>query len=386
VKAELLNCIREEQDRSIVKKVGARGACPAAPHARAARLPAAAELQSGPRAHAAWPAAGAWQTSRSVLLSAPSTGRCCCWRCGATGQPPRGGSWAAPRRRSARTLCGSYAGRPRALNSAGARRGQVCDTVAELAAGILEGGDWPELLPFMFQCVQSGQPRLAEAALLVFAQLARYLADTLRQYLGTLHGVRPPGPRSPVRELHGGGRNPVAHVGQPALLLARRVACAAGRAWRAGRRARQWASVGAPCVGLLVSCAWCESGAPAGAGAGDLPAVAQPGRDAGGDARHQRLHPGAPGARRCGAQARCGRARQGAAGGCRCSSTMLRLCGGAAHALSPCTVCNAERACQVAVCDGVEDRQAPAALAVQVHACGHVAPMQPGAAAHRPRP
>jgi len=46
VKAELLNCIREEQDRSIVKKVGARGACLAAPHARAARLPAAAELQS----------------------------------------------------------------------------------------------------------------------------------------------------------------------------------------------------------------------------------------------------------------------------------------------------------------------------------------------------
>lgn len=67
---------------------------------------------------------------------------------------------------------------------------QVCDTVSELAAGILEGGDWPELLPFMFQCVQSGQPRMVEAALLVFAQLARYLADTLRQYLGTLHTVR----------------------------------------------------------------------------------------------------------------------------------------------------------------------------------------------------
>ena len=66
----------------------------------------------------------------------------------------------------------------------------MCDTVSELAAGILEGGDWPELLPFMFQCVQSGQPRMVEAALLVFAQLARYLADTLRQYLGTLHTVR----------------------------------------------------------------------------------------------------------------------------------------------------------------------------------------------------
>ncbi len=75
-------------------------------------------------------------------------------------------------------------------NSAGTWPGQVCDTVSELAAGITEEGGWPELLPFMFQCVQSGQPRVVEAALLVFAQLARYLADTLRQYLGTLHGVR----------------------------------------------------------------------------------------------------------------------------------------------------------------------------------------------------
>jgi len=152
-----------------------------------------------------------------VLLSAPSTGRCCCWRCGATGQPPRGRSWAAPRRRSARRPCGSYADLQRGLSSAGARRGQVCDTVAELAAGILEGGDWPELLPFMFQCVQSGQPRLAEAALLVFAQLARYLADTLRQYLGTLHGVRAPGPRGPARAAWGRA--------QPCG------ACSAGRPW-----------------------------------------------------------------------------------------------------------------------------------------------------------
>ena len=75
-------------------------------------------------------------------------------------------------------------------NSAGTWPGQVCDTVSELAAGITEEGGWPELLPFMFQCVQSGQPRVVEAALLVFAQLARYLADMLRQYLGTLHGVR----------------------------------------------------------------------------------------------------------------------------------------------------------------------------------------------------
>lgn len=33
---------------------------------------------------------------------------------------------------------------------------QVCDCVSELAAGIIEDQGWPELLPFIFQCVQSG--------------------------------------------------------------------------------------------------------------------------------------------------------------------------------------------------------------------------------------
>jgi hypothetical protein len=34
---------------------------------------------------------------------------------------------------------------------------QVCDCVSELAAGIIEDQGWPELLPFIFQCVQSGE-------------------------------------------------------------------------------------------------------------------------------------------------------------------------------------------------------------------------------------
>ncbi len=34
-----------------------------------------------------------------------------------------------------------------------------------------------------------GEPRLQESALLIFAQLARHLMSTLRQYLGTLHEV-----------------------------------------------------------------------------------------------------------------------------------------------------------------------------------------------------
>ncbi|PSC74524.1 ARM repeat-containing [Micractinium conductrix] len=66
---------------------------------------------------------------------------------------------------------------------------KVCDCVSELAAGIIEDQGWPELLPFMFQCVQSGQPRLMESALLIFASLARYVMAVLTQYMGTLNGV-----------------------------------------------------------------------------------------------------------------------------------------------------------------------------------------------------
>ncbi len=66
---------------------------------------------------------------------------------------------------------------------------QVCDTVAELASGTYEELGWPELLPFMFLWVQSNDKRLQESALLVFAQLARHIMGTLRQYMGTLHEV-----------------------------------------------------------------------------------------------------------------------------------------------------------------------------------------------------
>lgn len=66
---------------------------------------------------------------------------------------------------------------------------KLCDTVAELASGLLEEGQWPELLPFMFQCVSSPSGLLQESALLIFGQLAQYIGPTLRPYLATLHGV-----------------------------------------------------------------------------------------------------------------------------------------------------------------------------------------------------
>nr|DAD30144.1 TPA_asm: hypothetical protein HUJ06_031612 [Nelumbo nucifera] len=64
---------------------------------------------------------------------------------------------------------------------------KLCDTVSELASGILPDGGWPELLPFMFQCVTSESPRLQESALLIFAQLSQYIGETLIPHLNNLH-------------------------------------------------------------------------------------------------------------------------------------------------------------------------------------------------------
>lgn len=49
---------------------------------------------------------------------------------------------------------------------------QICDTTAELGMDLVPSNTWPELLPFLFQCTQHTEPRMVEAALLIFAQLS----------------------------------------------------------------------------------------------------------------------------------------------------------------------------------------------------------------------
>ena len=66
--------------------------------------------------------------------------------------------------------------------------GKVGDTVSELAAGVYEEG-WPELLPFLFQCVTGGADPLKVTALNVFGELAAYIGDSLVPHLATLHGI-----------------------------------------------------------------------------------------------------------------------------------------------------------------------------------------------------
>ena len=66
---------------------------------------------------------------------------------------------------------------------------QVCDTTAEIALDLVPKQAWPELLPFLFQCTQNSDPRMVEAGLLIFAQLAGSVMDALTPYIATLHGV-----------------------------------------------------------------------------------------------------------------------------------------------------------------------------------------------------
>ncbi|KAJ4724033.1 importin-5-like [Melia azedarach] len=66
---------------------------------------------------------------------------------------------------------------------------KLCDTVSELASNILPENGWPELLPFMFQCVSSDSVKLQESAFLIFAQLSQYIGDTLTPHIKHLHAV-----------------------------------------------------------------------------------------------------------------------------------------------------------------------------------------------------
>ncbi|XP_013628816.1 PREDICTED: importin-5-like isoform X2 [Brassica oleracea var. oleracea] len=66
---------------------------------------------------------------------------------------------------------------------------KICDTVSELASGILPDNGWPELLPFVFQCVSSDSSKLQESAFLIVAQLSQYVGETLTPHIKHLHGV-----------------------------------------------------------------------------------------------------------------------------------------------------------------------------------------------------
>lgn len=60
---------------------------------------------------------------------------------------------------------------------------KLCDTISELASGILPDNGWPELLPFMFQCVSSDSSKLQESA---FFHICSVVA-VHRRYFGAFY-------------------------------------------------------------------------------------------------------------------------------------------------------------------------------------------------------
>ena len=63
---------------------------------------------------------------------------------------------------------------------------QIGDTVSGLAERIYDDSEWPELLPFLFQCVQSDQPRQMESALRIFADLAGFIMPVLLPHVNVM--------------------------------------------------------------------------------------------------------------------------------------------------------------------------------------------------------
>lgn len=66
---------------------------------------------------------------------------------------------------------------------------KLCDTISELASSLLPDNQWPEILPFMFQCVTSSSPKLQESAFLMFSQLAQFIGEMLIPHITDLHTV-----------------------------------------------------------------------------------------------------------------------------------------------------------------------------------------------------
>lgn len=70
---------------------------------------------------------------------------------------------------------------------------KLSDAISVLASSLLPDSAWPELLPFLFHAVSApDSPRFHESALLIFSQLAFYLADDtsfVGHHLSALHSI-----------------------------------------------------------------------------------------------------------------------------------------------------------------------------------------------------
>ncbi|KAG9455538.1 hypothetical protein H6P81_000046 [Aristolochia fimbriata] len=63
------------------------------------------------------------------------------------------------------------------------------NVVSIIAKYAVPAGEWPDLLPFLFQCSQSGQEDHREVALILFSSLTETIGNTFQQHFGDLHAL-----------------------------------------------------------------------------------------------------------------------------------------------------------------------------------------------------
>ncbi|OAE28961.1 hypothetical protein AXG93_2960s1400 [Marchantia polymorpha subsp. ruderalis] len=63
------------------------------------------------------------------------------------------------------------------------------NVVSVIAKHAVPAGEWPELLPFLFQCSKSAQEDHREVALILFSSLTETIGDVLRPHFSTLQSV-----------------------------------------------------------------------------------------------------------------------------------------------------------------------------------------------------
>ncbi|XP_057529235.1 uncharacterized protein LOC130807875 isoform X3 [Amaranthus tricolor] len=66
---------------------------------------------------------------------------------------------------------------------------KLCDVISALASTIVPHNGWPEILPFLFNCVSSDDVNLQESSFLIIAQLSESIGYTLIPYIKDIHSV-----------------------------------------------------------------------------------------------------------------------------------------------------------------------------------------------------
>eukprot|EP01026_Neomeris_dumetosa_P018002 TRINITY_DN1702_c0_g1_i2.p1 TRINITY_DN1702_c0_g1~~TRINITY_DN1702_c0_g1_i2.p1 ORF type:complete len:847 (+),score=189.15 TRINITY_DN1702_c0_g1_i2:132-2672(+) len=66
---------------------------------------------------------------------------------------------------------------------------KICDAASDIANNAVTEGQWPELVPFIFQCLETKDPKHMESALNIFSETAAVTLDQLDSHLPNLQKV-----------------------------------------------------------------------------------------------------------------------------------------------------------------------------------------------------